>query len=121
LLVNWLAPAAHLISAGDRLLGPGTSLRIVRGCDGAGVLVLLVGAILAYPVRWHQRAFAAVGATLFVYLLNEFRLVALCFASAHSSGAFTVLHVYVLPTLLVMACAIYFVVWSGRVEPEGQP
>ena len=47
-VINWLAPGEHAKGEHNGVTSPTVNLRIVRGCDGAGVMLLLVAAIIAY-------------------------------------------------------------------------
>lgn len=123
-LINWLAPAEHVVGTQNRLLSATVRLNIVRGCDGAGVLFLLLAAMLAYRARLATTVLGIVGAVLLVYALNEMRVVALYFIDSHWPEWFLPMHLYFIPTLMILVGAVYFALWigefAGDVEPSTQ-
>src|ERR1700744_3516994 len=46
-LINWLAPGDRVLGLHNSLTSPTANLAIVRGCDGSGVIFLLMAAIVA--------------------------------------------------------------------------
>jgi len=118
-VIDALVPAEHVRVDANRLLADGTSLGIVRGCDGAGVLFLLVAAIAAYPAPRLARVRGALAACGFVYVLNEGRITLLYFVLAHRHLWFTTVHEYLLPTFLIAASCAFFMRWSAKAGAGG--
>jgi len=114
-VIEWIAPGEGAVVEGHRLASPRAVLEIVRGCDGSGVLFLLVAAILALRADPLRTARGLLGALLLVYVLNQLRVVGLYFVAAYRGEWFTPLHGYLVPTLFVVVAALYFAWWSARV------
>jgi exosortase family protein XrtM len=100
-----LAQQNHLLSAK-------ANLEIVRGCDGAGVLFLVVSAIIAFPSIWRRRLVGLFLGIGLIYLLNLLRICILYFVIAYRPGWFPLVHVYLAPTLMVMVGCCYFAWWA---------
>jgi len=112
-IIDWLAPSEHVIGAHNILRSSATELRVVRGCDGAGFIFLMVAALLAFRTGWRRTLFGILGAFALMYILNQLRIVTIYFLNAHRPDWFTPAHVYFIPTFMIVAGAIYFVIWSA--------
>ena len=121
-LIHWLAPTDRVHAAGNQLIVGGSTLDIVRGCDGAGMLFLMFAAIVAIRTTWWQTLAGLAGAALFVYLMNQLRIVVLYFALTRHATWFVPLHTMVFPGLFVVLGVAWFVLWvpNGR-EPVDEP
>jgi exosortase family protein XrtM len=120
-VINWIAPAEQVAGTENRLESGAARLNIVRGCDGSGLVFLLVAAVIAYRARFKSTVFGILGAIALVYVLNQMRIIALYFLNSHRPEWFLPMHVYFIPTLMILVSAIYFAIWSGRLPHGYQP
>nr|AAP58534.1 hypothetical protein [uncultured Acidobacteriota bacterium] len=96
-----------------RLLGvPAAPVEVTLACSGADAMALCVGAVLAYPVAWPARLAGAGGGVALILALNTVRIGTLMQA-AGAPRWFDTLHLYVWPTLLMLAIAGYVLMWMG--------
>jgi exosortase family protein XrtM len=119
-----VAPGAGLIRLAARqepvtavagtLSSPRASLSIVRGCDGAGVAFLLIAAVLAFPAGLKPKLLGVFGALGLTYVLNQLRVVALYFVAAYRYEWFNLLHNFLMPTLIIVVCCVFFAGWAAR-------
>jgi exosortase family protein XrtM len=86
----------------------------VRGCDGSGVILLLVAAIITVRTTIKRTLLGIVGAIALVYVLNQLRIVAIYFVVSRWRPWFTPVHVYFIPTLMILVGALYFAVWASH-------
>jgi len=112
LTINWLTDVNTAHAVANRIESSAATLEIIRGCDGAGVLFLLIAAILAVRGSLRRVLWGLAGAIAFVYLLNQIRIVVLYFAAIGQGQWFLPLHSYVFPTLFVVLALMFFLVWS---------
>jgi exosortase family protein XrtM len=115
-LINWIAPQEQAQAVQNRIQSRSTVLEIVRGCDGAGVLFLVVSAVLAFPTTVKQRLVGLLLGLTFTYLLNQVRIVALYFITAHQHHWFLPAHTYLFPTLIIILCSLFFLWWAQSVS-----
>lgn len=114
--IAWIAPLDQARAQGHRIVSSHGSLSVLNGCEGTESLFLLLAAILAYPMPLSARLKgAALGAAL-IYSLNQARIVALYFAHRNSAEAFSLLHGYVAPVLIILLASLFFLWWIGRKE-----
>ncbi len=113
-LINLVFPVEAVGVTAGMLVSPQASLEVVRGCDGSGMLFLIVAAIMAFPSAWRARLAGLCGALLLVHALNTARIVLLYFAAAYRESWFLPLHTYLVPTLFVLGGGLYFAWWAAR-------
>jgi exosortase family protein XrtM len=111
-LIDALAPTEHVAAYWGGLGSDKARLRIVRGCDGTGLLFLLLSAVFAFPGRGLPKVVGLTGAVLLSYTLNQARLIALYFAMVFRNDWFGLLHNYFLPTFLLLAGGALFCAWA---------
>lgn len=117
-LVNWLAPLEQVWPKQNHLLSAKADLEIVRGCDGAGVLFLVVSAVLVFPSGWERKLLGLLLGIGLIYALNLLRICVLYFVIAYYPGWFQLIHTYVAPTLMVVLGCCYFAWWAFGSEPS---
>jgi exosortase family protein XrtM len=121
-LIKLVAPAEPVIGIGNELISGSTTVEIVRGCDGAGVLFLLIAAIFAVAAPLKRLAWGVAGALLLVYAVNQLRIVVLYFALLRHRDWFTPLHTMVFPGLFIVLGLISFLLWiPTRVDKSNEP
>jgi exosortase family protein XrtM len=121
-LINILAPLEHVLAQQNHLLSAKANLEIVRGCDGVGVLFLVVSAIVAFPSTWRRTLIGLLLGVGIIYLLNLLRISILYFVIAYRPDWFQLIHVYLAPTLMVLVGCCYFAWWAfGSTEKIHEP
>jgi exosortase family protein XrtM len=111
-VINAVQPAAAVRAEGNLLSSGRAALEIVRGCDGSGVVFILTAAVLAFPAGWRAKLLGIAAGAAVVLLLNQLRIIGLYFVAAYREPWFLPLHAYLIPTLLVVAAAAFFLWWS---------
>ena len=110
-LVRWLAPSEPVRALGNQMISGATTLEIVRGCDGAGVLFLMIAAVLAAGAPWRRVAGGLACALMFVYAVNQVRIVVLYFVLVRRPEWFVPLHTMVFPGLFIILGLVGFALW----------
>lgn len=111
-VIDLLAPGEGVRVEGHRILSPRVALEIVRGCDGSGAFFLAAAAMLAFRASLSYKLLGVAAAFALIFVLNEARVIGLYFAVAYRPAWFTPLHSYVIPTFLIAAICLLFVVWA---------
>jgi exosortase/archaeosortase family protein len=112
-LVHHITPQVAAQAKGPRIQASGGGINVLNGCEGTEVLFLLWAALLAAPLSWRWRLQGAVLGTIFVFLINQVRLLALFYSYRDDRELFNLLHGLVAPGLLV-AATLLFVMWVFR-------
>ena len=113
-LINFISPDEHVQLIGRTISTQGgANLRIIRGCEGVEMFLMLAAGILAYPATWKRRAQGLALGSLLAYVLSIARLMALHYILRYSPGAWEALHGLILPLGPVVLIALYFMRWSA--------
>ena len=121
-LINWIAPVEQVTADHNYLLSANAKLEIVRGWDGAGVLFLLISAIVVFPSNWRRKCLGLIGGIGLIYGLNLLRISMLYFVITYHANEFILIHTYLAPTLMILASCCYFAWWAfGSKKPMYVP
>jgi exosortase family protein XrtM len=112
-LLNLLVPHEAVSALHGSLQSAKASLDIVRGCDGAGAMFLLVAALIASSADIRHKLLGILYAVVLIYVLNELRVIALYFVVAYRSDWFGPLHNYFVPMLVIAASVLFFLWWTS--------
>ena len=110
--INLIVPGENATAVDNTIRSQRAILEIVRGCDGAGAMFLLLAAILAFPAPWKLKIIGFFLGALLAYAINQTRIVALYFVVAENPAWFTALHTFYLPTFVVLLYAALFGAWA---------
>ena len=121
-LINWIAPMEQVLAQHNHLLSAKADLEIVRGCDGAGVLFLMVSAIVVFPSNWRRKLLGLILGISLVYSLNLLRVCGLYFVITCHADWFLLIHTYLAPTLMIIIGCCYFAWWAfGSTNKDYEP
>lgn len=112
-LINYLKPNEHVLSVHSSMTSALTSLEIVRGCDGAGTIFLLVAAIFAFTTSYKTKLIGLIAGTTLLVVINHLRIIGLYFVSAYKNEWFPIIHSYIAPTFIIVVGCIFFAAWSN--------
>ena len=118
-LVRQITPEVAAQARGARIQAPGGGINVLNGCEGTEVLFLLWAALLAAPLSWRWRLQGAVLGAVWVFALNQLRLLALFYSHRDDRALFNLLHGLVAPGVLV-AATVLFVMWVYRRHDQAQ-
>src|SRR5581483_5351110 len=112
-LAGWLL---HLTDSSVRIVNSDlvgrVSLTVAKNCDAMDVTILFASAIVAFPVRWRERAVGIVAGVALLAIANLVRIVSLYYVGVHWPAAFEAVHAEVWPLGMVALAVAAFVVWS---------
>ena len=111
-LINFVVPQEQASAVGNHLLSVHADLQIIRGCDSAGVVFLLVSAVLAFQAGWRQKLLGLGLGMALVISLNILRVSGLYFLMAYHRSWFEWMHLYLAPGLMLLATLLFFAWWA---------
>lgn len=112
-VINALTPQASAIAQGPSILAPSGGINVRNGCEGTEILFLLLAALLAYPFSWRLRLVGAIAGAVYVFLINQIRLVTLFYAIRNDYALFNQLHGVVTPLALILCTLLFFAALRG--------
>lgn len=111
-LINAVVPLEQVATIRNHLVSLHADLEIVRGCDSAGVLFLMISAILVFHASLLQKALGLIYGIALIYCLNILRVSGLYFLIAYHREWFEFVHLYLAPTLITLAACIFYAWWA---------
>lgn len=95
-----------------------SAVEIVNGCTGVDVGIFLASAMLVYPAAWGAKLRGVALAFAVTLGTNFVRVLTLCWLNASSPHAFEIVHVYVWPAFISLACLATLLLWIRAVTPR---
>jgi exosortase family protein XrtM len=110
-VIGVISPQAQAQARGTRIVAAGGGLNILNGCEGTEVLFLLIAALVVAPLTARARLYALASGLVFVFAVNQLRILVLFFAFRHDKSLFDLLHTMVAPLVLVALTGLFFQAW----------
>jgi len=120
-LARHLLGQADALAIGSRVVSPAASMNVLFGCDGSDVALLLVAAVLAAPLGWKPRVAGILAGLLFVFSVNQARLLALYCSLLAGGRWFGTLHEVVAPLAVVALVLSFFLALLAFGRPAPAP
>jgi exosortase family protein XrtM len=114
-IARHLAGEADVVASGSHLMSPRASINVLYGCEGSDVLMLLASALLVAPAPWRDQLVGLAAGTVFVFALNQARVLALYFTLRDHRGWFGPLHGLIAPLAVVVLVGAFFLAWLSWV------
>ncbi len=111
-VINFIAPQEQVFPSSNLIRSAKINLEIVRGCDGAGVMFLMMASILAFSTSIRHKLFGLLAGLILVFIVNQLRVILLYFIAAHKEEWFLMVHTYLAPTFIILVCCIFFAWWT---------
>lgn len=89
----------------------GFAVSIEAGCNGVEATIVLIAAVLAFPAPWKARCIAIGLGFLAVQSVNVIRIISLFYLGNWNIDAFTWIHLYLWPALIMLDVLIVFIIY----------
>lgn len=125
-LINFVTPGEAVVQKGDAICSGSRCMTVAQGCDGMDGVLIVLAAVLAFPMAWRLKLWGTGLGFLVVYLFNLIRVSMLYYIVMYRPAWFTFMHVYVGQGLVVFSGAAFFLFWvnlhgvSRYAGPHGQ-
>jgi exosortase/archaeosortase family protein len=96
------------------------SLKVIEGCDGVTVFILVIAAVVAYPKPWIERIKGLLVLIPILFILNWVRLYILADIRFYLPDYFRFFHVYLFQPIMIFATFACFIAWvlhNGHKQP----
>ena len=112
-LIDLLTPHIGVTVNGAYLSAPGGGIQVVSACIGTEIYFLLTAALVVFPLSWRARLTGIVAGFLFVFALNQMRLLTLFYVYRSNLVLFDYVHGIFMPVLLVLLTSAFFLWWTA--------
>lgn len=97
----------------------GFSVAIMPGCNGVEACIILVSAILAFPVPWRPKL-AGIGIGLVaVQVVNLLRVISLFYLGQWNMKLFEFAHLYLWQALIMLDVLVVWLLWVRYLARKG--
>jgi len=117
-LARGLTGNGQIVAAGASLQAPDGSIRVLYGCEGTDVLMVLLAALMAAPGSWRGKCSGILAGIVLVYLLNQTRVLALFYAVRRAPAWFGAIHGLIAPMVVVIVVVAFFLAWLRWTAPS---
>lgn len=117
-LINRITPEVQAAPQAARIVATGGGLNVLFGCEGIDVVFMLTAAFVVFPMPWRMRLAGMALGLLWVFTLNQLRIVALFYAFRADRALFDLMHTTGAPLLMVALTGLYFHVWLQRAAEQ---
>lgn len=126
LVVGASAALLHFIHepidvVGTVIRSPHFALDVRTGCNGVEAMMVLAGAMLAFPATLRSRIGGLLAGTAAIQILNLVRVSSLIWLGEHHRRFFDFVHVGVWQSLVILAAVSMFVFWSWKFAEKPLP
>jgi len=101
----------NVAAQGHRLVSAQTTLNVLNGCEGVESLLLFWAAVVAFRCQFHCKLVAMLLGTVFIFLINQLRIISLFFAAGYDKALFSALHGFIAPILIIMLIGLFYLGW----------
>jgi len=123
-IIDRISPEEGVRAEGPRLISPKVRLSVLNGCEGTESILLFAAAVLAFPAPWRKKPAGLLLGLVWVFLLNQVRIVSLFFILRHRPQWFEAMHGTIAPIFIILAGSIVFSLWlnwAGKRDAHVQP
>lgn len=125
-IVSWLNPGLPITFETISISSSRVRLLLMRGCDGVEAWVILLSALLVFPMPWGRRWRGILWGTLLIFGLNQLRVISLFQIILHKPDWFEWAHGMVWQTAMTLAAALFAWGWitsgpDAHSGPEDTP
>ena len=110
-LIRQTLPEVPIHYTATAIRSPTLKLQIMRGCDGVEAWLLLVTAVVVFPVPARRRMAGVLYGTLLIMGLNLIRIVSLFHLAMKKPEWFELAHVMIWQSAMVLAAIAFVVIW----------
>jgi exosortase H (IPTLxxWG-CTERM-specific) len=101
-------------ASGITISGEGFSVKILANCNAIFEIMLFLSAVIAFPALLKEKLIGGIVGTIFIYVLNLLRVVALFLIGVYSPQFFEETHIYVSQSIFIVVVAIFWLFWIGK-------
>ena len=112
-LINTITPGEQARQADSNINGSSASIKIAEGCDGADGMIILLAAMLAFPMALPKKIVGVISGLLVVYLVNIIRICGLYYMVGFNPDWFDFMHIYVGQFMVIFAGGVFFFLYIG--------
>lgn len=112
--INLMTPNVMAIAHGIQISANGGGINVYSGCEGVEIMFMLIAAIFIAPATLRAKLLGIGIGCLYIFGLNQIRLVTLFYVLRTDKTWFEVAHGTLFPIFLVALTALFFGLWLSK-------
>jgi len=113
-VLNLVTPGEKVVAEGAVIRSGAFQLTIAKGCEGTEGVIILVAALLAFPMGLRGKIGGVLAGALVIYGSNLFRIVGLYYVLKYRPEFFDLAHIYAGQVFIIFIALMFFVFWTSR-------
>ncbi len=113
-LINFFSPDLLIVQNGRDIKSTSVNMTVATGCDGMDGILIILSAMLAFPMACRYKLPGLASGILVVYLTNIIRIVLLFYILLKIPEWFDFFHIYIGQFMVIFAGGIFFLIWVSR-------
>lgn len=101
-------------ASGTSITSPSFAVNVKNGCNGIEAMLILLAALLAFPMSWRVRLQGIALGTLLIQILNLVRITTLYLLGKYHPQLFDIFHNAVWQVVIVLSAVVFFFEWVRR-------
>lgn len=118
-ILSWTSPGSEVTADGITVVSSRVRLSLMRGCDGVEAWLILLSALLVFPMPWRHRLLGMASGSLLIFGLNVTRIVTLFRIAEDRPQWFDTAHGMVWQSIMVLAASLFAWIWIQAQSPAG--
>jgi exosortase family protein XrtM len=112
-LIGVITPSEGVTAHGYDVGTDTASVQVRSGCDGLDALLMLLAAVVVFPMSTKRKLIGVLLGTGLIYTLNVMRIAGLWYCVRYRPEWFETMHVTVGQTILIVASVLFFATLTG--------
>lgn len=99
---------------GQVLASPRFSVAIYNGCNGLEAMLIFISGVVAFPASWRHKLLGIALGFVAIQIVNVIRVVSLFYIGVFKPAWFSVSHVFVWQTIIILFGVVLWLLWVQR-------
>ena len=113
-IINLITPNDPVVQKGNDICSNDLCMSVNTGCDGMDGILIVVSAMLAFPMILRNKIMGTVLGVLLVYLTNLMRIIMLYYVLKYKPDWFEFMHTYIGQVMVIFVGGVFFFLWVNK-------
>jgi len=120
-IINLITSDDPVVQKGNEICNKDLCMAVNTGCDGMEGILIVVAAMIAFPMILRIKIVGTMLGILMVYLTNIVRILMLYFVLNYKPGWFDFMHIYVGQVMVIFVGGVFFFLWVNQFARQNKP
>lgn len=117
-IINFITPGENVRIENNTVITGSVSMNVKGGCEGTHGILILISALIAFPMSGKDKFYGIVFGTFIIYFFNLIRISGLYYILKYNPSLFDLMHMYIGQTITIFMGVIFFVSWLERTKKQ---